>query len=120
MGNFRALRAWQEARKLAGMSSAAIDRMPRAEQQALAAQWRRAVYSVVLNLAEGAAQRSTKVFRRYVWVARGSLDELEAILDLVRALGFLTDQELLEIERSRVHCARMVAALLRKLDQLSS
>jgi four helix bundle protein len=93
------------------MSSAAIDRL-HTEQQAIAAQWRRAIYSIVLNLAEGAAQRSPELYRRYVRVARGSLDELEAITALVRALGYLTDQDLADIERSRVHCARMVAALL--------
>ena len=100
------------------MSAGAIDRLPRAEQLTLANQWRRAVYSVVLNLAEGAGQRSTKKFRGYVRVARGSLDELEAILALVRAFGFLSDQDLADVERSRVHCARMVSGLLRKLDAL--
>ena len=89
--------------------------MPSEERFALAAQWRRAAYSVVLNLAEGAARPHRGNFLRHVDIARGSLDELESILDLAEALEYLPKAELRSLRVSRSNCARMVAGLMRRL-----
>jgi len=89
--------------------------LPPTERFALAAQWRRAAYSVVLNLAEGASRVGDGNFRRHVDIARGSLDELEAILDLVETLDCVTERDLRTLRESRANCARMVTGLLRKL-----
>jgi four helix bundle protein len=118
MGHFRALRAWQEARRLAVMSNEAIDKLPAHERFVLADQWRRAAYSVGLNLAEGAARRSAKDFRRYVATARGSLDELDAIFEMVEGLRYLDRERLGELRRVRDNCSRMVSGLLNKLDAM--
>lgn len=116
MGHFRALRAWQEARRFALLSKDAIERLPGHEPFALAEQWRRAAYSVALNLAEGAGGRSNRDFRRFVATARGSLDELDAIFDLVETAGYLPSDRLVELRRSRDNCSRMVSGLMRRLD----
>lgn len=116
MGSFRALRAWQEAQRLATLSNDAINQLPAQERFALASQWRRAVYSVALNLAEGAGRRSPKEFRRFVAIARGSLDEIDAILELVEGIGYLTPARLGELRRSRDNCSRMVSGLGRTVD----
>jgi len=115
MGDFRSLRAWQEAKRFALLSRPAIAALPPTERFALATQWRRAAYSVVLNLAEGASRVGDGNFRRHVDIARGSLDELEAILELVETLGCVRDRDLRELRDSRANCARMVTGLLRKL-----
>src|SRR2546426_11962974 len=54
-------------------------------------------------------------FRRHVDIARGSLDELEAILELVETIGCVADGDLRELRKSRSNCARMVSGLLRRL-----
>jgi four helix bundle protein len=115
VGDFRKLRAWQEAKRFALLSRAAIRALPAEERFALAAQWRRAAYSVPLNLAEGASRIGDGLFRRHVDIARGSLDELEAILDLVETQGYLPSADLGELRAVRANCARMVTGLLRKL-----
>src|SRR5438094_7266188 len=86
MGDYKNLRAWQLARDLAVLSKSVITRLPREERYALADQWRRAVYSVALNIAEGASRRGVKDFRKHLDIARASLHEIEAIVDLVLAL----------------------------------
>ncbi len=86
MGHFKKLKAWEHARTLAVLSKAAIARLPTSEAHALADQWRRASYSVVLNIAEGASRAGNKEFRKHLGIARGSLDEIEAILDFVQPL----------------------------------
>ena len=115
MGDFRQLRAWQEAIRFVVLSHPAIRRLPPDERFSLAAQWRRAANSVALNLAEGAARPHRGNFRRHVDIARGSLDELESILELAKALAYLSEEELRTLRESRANCARMVAGLLRRL-----
>src|SRR5437870_12065553 len=94
MGDYKNLRAWQLARDLAVLSKSVITRLPREERYALADQWRRAVYSVALNIAEGASRRGIKDFRKFLDIARSSLHEVEAILDLVAALDYLRSEDL--------------------------
>jgi four helix bundle protein len=120
MGDFKQLRAWREAKNLAVLSKAAIDRLPREERYALGDQWRRAVYSVALNLAEGASRRGPREFRRYLDIARASLHELEAVFELVIAQGYLTDLEMRELSATRANCARLVYGLLRKMSDRSA
>ena len=115
VGDFKKLRAWQEARKLTVLARFAIAKLPPDERYALGDQWRRAAYSVALNLAEGASRRGRKEFRRYLDISRSSLHELEAILEIAIAQGYLTDAEIEPLRQSRSNCARMVYGLLRKM-----
>src|SRR5436189_1166115 len=116
MGDFRKLRAWQEAVTLAVRSRDAITKLPSAERFALGDQWRRAAYSVVLNLAEGNSRRGPREFRRYLDIARASLHELESILELAKALGYFTEQQLRPLLIKRSNCARLVYSLLRRIE----
>ena len=115
MGDFRNLRAWREAVSLAVLSRDAMKHLPDCERFALAEQWRRAVYGVALNIAEGASWRGPKEFRRYLDIARASLHEIESILALVEALGYLRGSELAQVKVARDNCAKMVYGLLRKM-----
>ena len=114
MGHFKRLKAWQHARTLAVLSKSAIARLPAAERDGLADQWRRASYSVVLNIAEGASRRGTREFRKHLGIARASLDEIEAILDLAVALDYFRPEELAKLEAIRDECAKTVYGLIRK------
>lgn len=114
MGLFRDLKAYQHARRLAILSRPLINRLPESECD-LANQWRRASNSVVLNLAEGASRRGPKEFRRYADVARASLHEIEAIMDLALSLGYFDSAALDEAIATRDECARTVYGLMRKL-----
>lgn len=119
MGDFKQLRAWREAKQLAVLSQAVISRLPGEERYALGDQWRSAVYSVGLNIAEGASRRGPREFRRYLDIARASLHELEAIFELVTAQGYVTDVEMEELRETRAKCARLVYGLLRKMADRS-
>src|SRR2546425_3612651 len=99
MPDYRNLRAWQLARDVAVQSRPWIKKLPPEECDALADQWRRASYSVVLNIAEGASRRGAREFRRHLDIARGSLHEVAVVLDLVVALGYFTERDLVPIRR---------------------
>ncbi len=115
MGHFKRLKAWEHARRLAILSQALIRRLPDSERYGMADQWRRAAQSVVLNIAEGASRAGRKEFRKHLGIARGSLDEIEAILDLAVAYEYVTPAESAKIEAVRDECARTVFGLIRKL-----
>jgi four helix bundle protein len=117
MGDFRELLAWKEATALVVLSRDAIRRLPSEERYALAAQWRRAAYSVALNIAEGASRRGPREFRRYLDIARASLHEVEAILVLVTQLGYLPEGDISAIEARRARCAKLVYGLIRKMNE---
>lgn len=97
------------------LSRRAIDRLPSSERFALGDQWRRAAYSVPLNIAEGASRRGPREFRRFLDMARASLHELETIIELAAAQHYLTDGDLMPVRKSRDGCARMVYGLLRRM-----
>ena len=112
---FRDLKAYQHALRVAALSRPLIKRLPASEHD-LADQWRRASNSIALNLAEGITRKGSKEFRRFADMARGSLHEVEAIIDLVQHLGLLQPMDLEELIAARDECARTVYGLLRKLS----
>lgn len=117
MGDFRRLRAWKEAQRLAILSRDLIRVLPRVEVFSIGAQWRRAADSVVLNIAEGASQSSPRQFRRYLEIAKGSLDELDAVFELVEGFHYLSPGKLREVRLARTHCIRLVASLARSISR---
>jgi len=68
-----------------------------------------------LNIAEGASRRGAKDFRRHLDIARASLDEIEAIIDLAVGLSYLRQDEVAKVTAVRDECARTVFGLIRKL-----
>jgi len=117
MGHFKKLKAWEHARTLAIVSKPLIDRLPTTERSGLADQWRRAASSVVLNIAEGASRRGNKEFRKHLGIARASLDEVEAIIDLAVGLDYLRKEDTTKVSAVRDECARTVFGLIRKLGE---
>ncbi len=115
MGHCKKLKAWEHARALALVSKPLIERLPSSERSNLADQWRRAASSVVLNIAEGASRRGAKDFRRHLDIARASLDEIEAIIDLAVGLDYLRREDVVKVTAIRDECARTVFGLIRKL-----
>jgi len=71
---------------------------PGEEKFGLVAQLRRCAVSVPSNIAEGAARSSTKEFRRFLLVARGSLMEVDTQIWIARDLGFIEEPEWLQTE----------------------
>lgn len=63
---------------------------PKEEMYGLSAQMRRAAVSYPCNLAEGAARNSKTEYIRFIYIALGSLSELETQVLIAKNLGYVT------------------------------
>jgi len=79
--NFEKLKVYQKALELANEIYSITKEYPKEEIFGLGAQIRRAAVSIVLNIAEGSA-RTKKEFSRFIDIARGSVFECMAILEI--------------------------------------
>lgn len=96
---FRNLQAWQRNKTLAVAIYRLTDSAPFARDFALRDQMRRAAISVCSNLAEGDARQTNKESIQFFFIAKGSLAELSAQLDIaqeVHALDRIVITKLLE------------------------
>ena len=109
--SYRELRVWQRSVELANACCAIADGLPSAERFALGSQIRRAAVSVPTNIAEGYGRNGRAEYVHHVGIARGSLYELETLIEIARLRGYLSEAAVLPLT-SRT---REVAAMLTRL-----
>lgn len=118
--DYRDLRVWQAAMDLVECVYALAIVLPSEEKFALSDQLRRAAVSIPANLAEGQARGHTREFLRYACMARGSLAELETLVQLVTRLGYAPTSHLQPIQARLDELRRalygLTSALRRKLS----
>jgi len=106
------LRCYQQSIQLAKEVSKEVAKWPRGYGY-LADQIRRAMASVVLNLAEGNTRRSRTERRRFFEVARASAAEVSACVDLMQAFG-LANVVRSELFKSRfIEISKMLWGLMK-------
>ena len=90
------LRAWRDAMALVNSIYQLTSKFPDAERFGLVAQMRRAAISVPSSIAEGAARGSRKEFTRFLYIARGSLSELDTQLRFAENLKYCISMPILK------------------------
>jgi four helix bundle protein len=93
--DYRDLIVWQKALALAVETYRITRRLPRDETFGLTSQIRRSAVSIPSNIAEGASRRTTRDYLGFLYVARGSLSELETQLRIAREVELLSEADLL-------------------------
>ena len=76
-------------------------------------QQRRAMASVVLNLAEGNARRSSSERKRFFEIARASVAEVAACVDLMIAFGLIRKERGLSLKSQLTLVSKMIWGLMR-------
>ena len=87
---------------------------PKREWYGVGAQARRAALSVPLNIAEGAARRGRREFRRFLDIAFSSLAELIIVLRVCRDLKMLSLKEWEDVTGQANRTGKRLWALMRK------
>ncbi len=78
---------------------------------------RRAAVSVSSNIAEGAGRQSNKEFIQFLYIAMGSLSELETQTIIARNLGFINLEEKRQCEEQYTSIAKMLSGLINFIKQ---
>jgi four helix bundle protein len=109
--------AWQVAHELALEIYRVTDHWPKEERFGLTIQLWRASLSAPTNIAEGAAKRGNREFRRFLDIALGSLSEVPYLLRFSRDRGLLTHGSWLELETLRNRSGQLTWRLYRSVSR---
>ena len=118
MKNHKDLDVWKKSMLLAEQIYNLTKDFPTDEKYGLISQMKRAVISIPSNIAEGAARKGNKEFVQFMYIAMGSLSELETQILLSQRLQFVNsaDNYLDQIEKIK----QMLFGLIRYISKRDS
>ncbi len=105
------LTVWKKSMHLVTEIYSLTSKFPKEEIYGLTSQVRRAAISVPSNIAEGAARQTKKEFSHFLYIALGSLAEVETQLLIANNLGYISEVQL----GSLVEIRKMLNGLIYKL-----
>lgn len=88
------------------------NRLPTEERFGMISQIRRAALSVHLNIAEGASRKSETERKRFYEIARGSIIEIDAALDIAQELIYLNIEEIGNLGKLMVTCFKLLSGMI--------
>jgi len=86
--------------------------LPQEERFSLISQIRRCAISIILNIAEGSSRRSRSERKRFFEIARGSLIELDAALEVCESLNYLSEKDLDKSNEYINRCFGMISRMI--------
>lgn len=95
-------------------------KIPKEEKFGMSSQMRRAAISIPSNIAEGNSRRAIKEYIQFLYVANGSIAELETQLLLCVKLGFLKEDEIKECGTLLSQIGKMIRVMVKKLQNMNN
>ncbi len=114
--SFRDLTIWKDAIFLVKVIYKITETLPDSEAYGLTSQIRRAAVSVPSNIAEEHIRRHTSEFRQFLFVALGSLAELETRAIIANELGYIGIDSLNKVVQSAEILGKQIRSLISKLN----
>lgn len=87
--------------------------LPEHEKFGMISQIRRAALSVQLNIAEGASRKSGQERKRYYEIARGSIIEIDAALDIAEGIAYLKNINVKPLGEKMIRCFKLLSGLIK-------
>ena len=116
MRNYKKIEAWLLASDLVVSIYTITGRFPAQERFGLIAQIRRSAVSVLANIAEGASRQHLKDYLQFLYIAKGSLSETEALLCISERLVFLNQPAFQKLAMMCDKTARCLFGLIRAVE----
>jgi four helix bundle protein len=113
--NYRDLKVWVRAMEVVESIYSICKHFPDHEKFGLRSQMQRAATSIPSNIAEGQGRQHTKEFIQMLYVARGSLSELDTQLELAVRLNYCSQKLQSEALVGVNEVGRMLNGLIRSL-----
>ncbi len=108
--NFENLTVYQKSLDATDWVYESTTAFPKDEIYGITSQFRRAVVSIALHIAEGPA-RSKKDFRRFLDIARGSTLECVALTEICRRRNYLEESAVLRLRGIFLEISKMISGL---------
>jgi four helix bundle protein len=112
---FEDIEAWKKARDLVAEVYRATKNTAFRRDFALSDQIKRATISVMLNIAEGSARRTDREFSQYLFIAIGSIAEIQSALYIALDQEYIDKVEFDKIYNQAAEIGRMLSGLLKYL-----
>lgn len=109
---YRQLKVWQKAMDLSVRVYHITAKFPCAETYGLTSQLRRSCVSIPSNIAEANGRRTKGDKLQFLYVARGSVNELDTQLELAARIGFLATDDFTRLESDTDEVVRMLQGLI--------
>lgn len=113
--SYRDLNIWQDAIRLVKVIYQITDAFPAKETYGLTSQVRRAAVSIPSNLAEGHIRGHKAEFKQFLFIALGSLAELETQIIISKELGYINVNISEDIFKDASVLGRRIRSLISKL-----
>jgi four helix bundle protein len=113
--HWKELIVWQKAHKLTIDIYSITSTFPEAERYNLVSQIRRATISIATNIVEGHDRSSTNDFLRFLYIARGSLEEVRYLILLAKDLELIESEIYQKIEKNSSELSIMLNKLIKSL-----
>jgi four helix bundle protein len=117
MAGFRDLKVWQEGKRLAVTIYKITQTGKFARDLGLRDQIRRAAVSVPSNIAEGDERSSNKEAVKFLYIAKGSLAELQTQLEIAYEIGYVDQNTLDDLELACSSLGKMIGSLIKVRTQ---
>ena len=114
--SYKDLNVWQKAYELCLKIYSITAQFPKEEKYGLTSQIRRSAVSIPSNIAEGYGRKTTADYIRMLYIAYGSVCELETQILLAGDLGFIEKGQLDIRIREIAEVERMLKALIKSLE----
>ena len=115
INSYGQLLVWQKAMELALKTYEFSSQFPKAEMYGLTSQIRRAGISVPSNIAEGYGRGSRKEYVQFLFIAQGSLKELETQAILASRLSLVSSESSNALLAESETLGKMLGSLIRSL-----
>ena len=115
--NHKQLDVWKASINLVKEIYQLTNSFPKDEHYGISSQLRRASVSIVSNISEGLS-RSTKLeIRRFLQIARSSLVEIDAQIEISLELNFCSKEEIIQLTELANRVFAMLTNMIKKYSQ---
>jgi four helix bundle protein len=113
ISSFTDLVTWQEAHKLVLEVYKITQLIPNKEKYNVISQLERAAVSITNNIAEGFGRQSSKEMTQFLYIALGSLKEVQNMTIICRDMNYITEDQFSSITTQTASTNRLLRGLIK-------